>query len=109
MSGEDGGLASRPLWASGVCRPILRALGATKDLKQFQAMVRCSWVKNGLECGLRVQDQGGEGAMEIVDKHQRPRKALQPKNLLSGLVMADSRAGGRVVFYDVISISREVP
>lgn len=109
VSGEEGVLASRHPWASGACGPSLRAVGATKDLTQSQAMVKCSWVKNGLECGLRVQDQGGEGVMEIADTHQRPRKALQRQNLLSGLVMADSRAGGEDVFYDVTFMSREVP
>lgn len=109
VSGEDGVLASRHPWARRACGPILRAVGATKDLKQSQAMVKCRWEKNGLECGLRVQDQGGEGVMEIADKHQRPRKALQRQNLLSGLVMADSRAGGQDVSYDAIFMSREVP
>ena len=43
----DGGLAYRPL---------LRTEEA-KDLKKAQAMVKCRWVKNGLEYGWRGQDR----------------------------------------------------
>lgn len=66
-------------------------------------------VKDGLERGLRVQDQGGEGGTKIAHKYQGPGKALQCQNLLSGLVMADSRAAAEFVLFDIISMSREVP
>lgn len=108
-SGEDDGLASGHLWFSGVCGPIWSTVEAIKDLRKAQAMVKCSQVKKGFECRLKGARQGGEQGMEIAHKHQRPRKAFRCQNLSSGLLIADSRAGGEVVFYEVISVSREVP
>lgn len=98
-----------PISQHGAHTPSLRAREATKGSKKVQVMVQHSWVKNGLECRLLMQDQGGEGGREIACKYQRPRKALPCSNLLSGPVMADSRAGGEVMEYDVMSTSREVP
>lgn len=96
-------------WASGACGPVLRPVEITKDLKKSQAKDQGSWVKNGLECGLKVQGRGGEGSKETADKPHRPRKALQHPHLLSGLLMADARAGGEATFCDAISRSKEVP
>lgn len=50
----------------------------------------------------------GGGALEIAHKYQRPGKALPRPHLLADLGMADSRAGGAVMF-DVISMNGEVP
>lgn len=82
VSGEEGVLASRHPWASGAYGPSLRAVGATKDLMQSQAMVKCSWVKHGLERGLRVQDQGGEGVMEVADTSETKKSPPAPKPAL---------------------------
>lgn len=66
--------------------------------------LKYSWLKNGLvgEGVVLGQDWAGAGGMETDYKYQRPRKALQHPNLLSGLVKANSRAGGEVVLNDVI-------
>ena len=47
--------------------------------------------------------------MKTAHRYQRPRKAFQCQNLLSGLLMADSRKVAEIVLCDVISMSREVP
>lgn len=49
------GLASRHPWARGARGPVLRPVEITEDLKKSQAKDKGSWVKNGLECGLKVQ------------------------------------------------------
>lgn len=64
MAGEDGGLASGPLWASvGAHRPSLRAIEATKGPKKARAVVQGSWQRTdwsvGCGCKARVEKEAG--------------------------------------------------
>lgn len=92
----------------GAHAPSLRAREATKGPKKAQAVVQHSWVKNGSECGLTIQTRVEKEAWNS-SQISETKKALQRPNLLSGLVMADSRAGGEVVGCDVMSMGREAP